>query len=56
MGFAAAGLRNFGALGGESKVGDRTARTADLRRAAGVTIAVALVSGAVAVLFALLPV
>jgi len=56
VGFAAAGLRNLGALGDESKVDDRAARSADLRRAAIVTIAVAAVSGAIAVGFALLPI
>jgi len=56
VGFAAAGLRNLGALGDGSKVDDRAARSADLRRAAIVAIAVAAVSGAIAVGFALLPI
>lgn len=56
VGFAAAGVRNFGALGNGSRIAERTARTADLRRAIGITMAVAVVSGAIAVVFALLPV
>ena len=55
VGFATMGLRNFGALGGESKVGDRAAHRADLRRATVITAGCAAAAGAVAVGFALLP-
>ena len=55
VGFAAAGLRNFGALGAQARVDDRAAQRADLRRAAGITIAVGAVAAVIAVGFALLP-
>ena len=55
VGFAMGGLRNFGDLGGQSKVVDGSARRADMRRAAVVTLACAVAAGAIAVGFALLP-
>lgn len=56
VGFAAAGLRNLGELGTESKVADAAARTADRRRAMVVTLGTAAAAGLIAVAFALLPV
>lgn len=55
VGFAAMGVRNFGALGGESKIADAAAHRTDLRRATVVTIACAAAAGLIAVGFALLP-
>lgn len=55
VGFAMAGLRNFGALGGESRVDDATDRAAD-RRAALVMVAYAsAIAAVVTVAFVFLP-
>lgn len=55
VGFAMAGLRNFGDLGAQMKVADAVARTTDRRRAMAVTLGTAAVAGLIAVGFALLP-
>ena len=53
--FATMGVRNLGALGGESKVADAAAHRADLRRAALITAGCAVAAAAVAIGFAQLP-
>jgi hypothetical protein len=55
VGFALAGLRNFGPLGATELVTDRAAHRADLRRAALVSLASAAIGVAGAVVLALLP-
>lgn len=56
VGFAFAGLRNFGALGDEERVVDPAERAADRRAAIRLMVPPALLGFAIAVAFALLPV
>jgi hypothetical protein len=53
--FGMGGLRNFGALGTQSRVADDAARRADRRKAVMVAGGVAALSGLIAVGLALLP-
>jgi hypothetical protein len=56
VGFALAGLRNFGPLGSEQKVADADAHRADLVAATKLVAGSAAVGAVVAVAFAILPV
>lgn len=56
VGFAAAGVTNFEALGTVHRVDDRTARAADRRRAASLIMRSAALAVIGAIAFALLPV
>jgi hypothetical protein len=55
VGFAFAGLRNFGELGQEERVTDAAARAADRRAAIRLALPPALLGMAIALVFALLP-
>jgi hypothetical protein len=56
VGFALAGLRNFGPLGGEERITDAVARRADLRTAGLVTLLAVAIGAAGAAALYLLPV
>ncbi len=56
VGFALAGLRNFGPLGGEERITDVAARRADLRTAGLVTLLAVVIAAAGAAALYLLPV
>ncbi|MFN8622860.1 MAG: hypothetical protein U0869_19150 [Chloroflexota bacterium] len=56
VGYAAAGIKNFGPLGTQEKVADSAAHREDLRRAAGVTIATGAVAAIITIAFMVLPV
>ena len=55
VGFAMAGLRNFGALGGQTSVEDDSARAADRRAALLMVLQGTLAAAALTALFVLLP-
>jgi hypothetical protein len=56
VGFALAGLRNFGALGREEHVTDRAERSADRRAALVMTAYCSLLAAVVTLLFVALPI
>jgi hypothetical protein len=53
--FGMAGVENFGALGGQRRVGDRGTASADRRRAIVIAVAVALVALAITALLVAIP-
>lgn len=56
VGFAVAGVSNFGPLGRTNRVEGPAERRADLRRAAGMAVLAGILAVALAVVFAVLPV